>query len=168
MPTIALEKINFKAGDLMTEQRLQLLDENYNKLVDAVNNLAITQSTDGREVELVNDGQFIKWRYRDINLAPNEGWTILLDLTDIRGDVGKSAYQLYLDSLLPGSAALTELEWVNSLKGVDGITQDLSNYYTSKEIDAKIQPLETRPQTYVSLTEPLGMKNGDFWIKSNP
>lgn len=168
MPVIALEKINFKSGDLMTEDRLRLLDENYNKLVDAVNNLTITQSTDGREVELTNDGQFIKWRYRNLNLAPNEGWTILLDLTDIRGDKGKSAYQLYLDSLLPGTPALTELEWVRSLQGKDGVTQDLTDYYTSKEVDSKIAPLENKPQTYVSLTEPLGMKNGDFWIKSNP
>lgn len=56
------------------------------------------------------------------------------------GTNGKSAYELYVDSVPSGETAMTQAEWLASLKGAKGDTGtvDTTNFYTKAEVDQKV------------------------------
>lgn len=81
---ILLNRINKKADDLSLEDGyLQLLSRK-DKIGQRVR-LPTGSGGAGREIELKNDGEAIRWRYTDSN-----DWLTLVLLSDLRGKDGKT------------------------------------------------------------------------------
>ena len=70
------------------------------------------------------------------------------------GSDGKSVYEVWLSLGNTG----TEQDFINSLKA-DSVT------YDDTALIKRIADLESRPQIYVSPTQPTNLKDGDFWIE---
>ena len=90
-----------------------------------------TNGTNGKEVELQVTDSYIQWRY-----VGEESWINLIEIASLKGMQGekgdqgdpgangKSAYEIAKEHNFTGS----EEEWLESLKGKDGITPDMTNY----------------------------------------
>jgi len=70
------------------------------------------QGTSGREIELSTNTDYVLWRY-----VGTDDWNNLIQLSLIKGDSGKSAYDIAVECGYTG----TKEEWLLSLKGNDGV-----------------------------------------------
>jgi uncharacterized repeat protein (TIGR02543 family) len=87
--------------------------------------------TDGREIELrVNEG-FIEWRY-----VGEQEWTSLMELEELKGEDGHSAYELY-KSHFPSYLG-TEEEWLNDL--INGNLGLIENFEVTLDLDGGVLP----------------------------
>lgn len=82
--TQILTSLNGKADDLRYENNILYLMANKNTIA-SVKIVAGSggSGTDGREVELRNNGEYIQWRY-----SGEEDWTNLVALADLKGEKG--------------------------------------------------------------------------------
>jgi hypothetical protein len=82
------------------------------------------------------------------------------------GEDGKSAYQLYADTVTDPNDLLSEGEWLDSLKGDkgDGAAEvDTSQFYTKPQVDSIIAITTPPERSYIfdEMTDPLVVEAGD-------
>ena len=103
------------------------------------------------------------------NVVADESGNIVVTYTDdtsvtiplIAGANGKSAYELYVESVPEDEEAMTEAEWLASLKGTDGADgEDGANGKSAYELYVESVPEGETPMTEVEWLESLNGKDG--------
>ena len=125
----------YKSGNLKLEVVIYHSDE------VAISKMVIIQVIKG----IFNQENIVKSeQYSALTEALKKVDIITSDETHyIPGPNGKSAYEIAVKNGFIG----TEEEWLESLKGKDGVVTDpdLSNYYTKLQVDTKISEIELTP-----------------------
>lgn len=120
MTNVQITKLNLKTGDVLTEAKFKLIDDNTQALKDAIEAIQVPSDgvgadgqdgADGREIELRKTSDAIEWRYVEADQEEEAGWNTLITLAELKGDKGE-------DAILPKLDSIEELEPSTPLEDV--------------------------------------------------
>lgn len=120
MTNVQITKLNLKTGDVLTEAKFKLIDDNTQALKDAIEAIQVPSDgvgadgqdgADGREIELRKASDAIEWRYVEADQEEEAGWNTLITLAELKGDKGE-------DAILPKLDSIEELEPSTPLEDV--------------------------------------------------